>query len=745
MFGPIQNYKVYDGGVKIFFENRIFDVEIINENTVHIFENPKKKSYAVKDVKEKICIKAFENDGVHLSFGDNEVVVQNDFRIKFIHKNSLVLNQKIIDKDEIINNEDIDKSILKMEGHQVLENTNLEYKVDCSLMPNTSFYGLGDKTGFLNKRGYEYENWNTDNPAPHVDSFKALYKSIPFVIGMDQNFYGIFLDSTYKTVFNLGKEDDSLFYFGSTGGSINYYFFFGNNIKDIVREYTNLTGRCPMPQEWTLGYHQSRWSYASMKEVLDLVDNFEKNDLPLDVVHLDIDYMDSYKVFTVNDERFNDFKGFIKKLKEKGIKIVTIIDPGVKVEKGYFVYEEGLKNDYFATKDQKVYHNVVWPGDSVYPSFTNSEVRAWWGGLTKILTDLGVSGIWNDMNEPASFNGPLPLDVLFKGDDELLSHKEIHNVYGHNMAQATYEGMKKNTNRRPFIITRACYSGTQKYSTLWTGDNHSIWAHLQMAIPQQCNLGLSGYPFIGTDIGGFGSDTTKELLARWIEVGAFSPLFRNHSAYGTRRQEPYQFDKELVDIYRKYENLRYTLIPYFYDLFYKHQENGLPIIRPLVLEYPNDKEVTNLNDEFMLGDNILVSPVVEEGKLKKMVYLPEGGWIDYFTKKHHEGGKWIIKDAPLDVCPIFIKENTMIPLYANRNHFEKPDVLILDCYGEEAVYVHYEDNGEDFKYLDGEFNLYSISFKNNEAMVSLLNNGYQKGYKKIIILKEGKEITTINM
>lgn len=368
--------------------------------------------------------------------------------------------------------------------------------------------------------------------------------------------------------------------------------------------------------------------------------------------------MDGYRVFTWDKKRFPNPKATIEELKAEGFKVVTIIDPGVKKDKGYAIYDEGMEKGYFATdKDGVTYVNRVWPGDSVYPDFADERVRQWWAENQKIMMDYGVAGIWNDMNEPASFNGPLPDDVMFNNDGIEADHREIHNVYGHYMSKATYEGIKKYTNKRPFVITRACYAGTQKYSTVWTGDNQSLWEHLRMSIPMLINLGLSGFSFAGTDVGGFGHDCTGELLSRWVQVGAFSPLFRNHSALHTRDQEPWAFDQVTEDINRKYIKLRYTLIPYLYDIMREGEINGLPVMRPLMLHYQDDKNTYEINDEFLCGENILVAPVVEQGKKARIVYLPKGdNWVDFWTKEVFEGGQYIIKQAPLDVCPIYVKQ-----------------------------------------------------------------------------------------
>ena len=615
-------------------------------------------------------------------------------------------------------------NLLELEGHKVEDNETYKFLITKTLKDDDKIYGLGDKPGFINKRNYEFINWNTDDPSAHNESYRSLYKSIPFFMVHNKKSYGIFLDNTFKSLFSFGRLDYDKLIFGSTGGFLNYYFFFGN-MKKIIYEYTKLTGTFPLPQRCMLGYHQSRWSYKNKDEVLDLVNNFKKHDIPLEIIHLDIDYMDNYKVFTTSEERFPKIKEFITELAKQGIKIITIIDPGTKAENGYFVYEEGLKENFFATLNGEVYHNAVWPGDSVFPNFNKENVRNWWGQLTKKLTDLGIIGIWNDMNEPASFNGPLPLDVEFDREDKKMYHKEIHNVYGHLMAEATFNGLMKYSNRRPFVITRACYAGTQKFSSGWTGDNQSLWSHLQMAIPQLANLGLCGMSFVGTDIGGFGHHTTKELLIRWIQLGIFSPLCRNHSAAGTDRQEPWVFDEETINIYRKFVNLRYELVPYLYDLFYEHQSTGLPINRPLVLEYPNDPNVYDLNDEFMLGESILVAPITEQGKTKKLVYLPEGKWIDYNNHRIYEGNKYYIIDAPLDVCPIFVKYNSIIPTYTSKD-IENPNEICFKCFGENAKYIHYHDNGIDHAYKNDEYNFYEIEFNSYR----LLHEGFNV-YKSI--------------
>ena len=341
------------------------------------------------------------------------------------------------------------------------------------------------------------------------------------------------------------------------------------------------------------------------------------------------------------------------------------------------------------------------------------------------------------MNEPASFHGPLPDDVVFSDGERKATHAEIHNVYGHFMAKACYEGLKKLDGRRPFVITRACYAGTQKYSTVWTGDNHSLWAHLQLTIPQLCNLGLSGFPFAGADLGGFGSDTTAELLVRWVQTACFSPLFRNHSALGTRPQEPWQFGSEALDIYRKYVKLRYQWLPYFYDLFWEAERTGAPILRPMVFHYPNDETARTCNDQFMVGGRVLVAPVVQQGARQRLVYLPAGEWYDYWTREKFTGPASIIRDAPLDVCPIYVKAGSAIPMAQPQSYVGQvePDVLLLDVYPGQGVWDHYLDDGESFAYRDGKYHQYRVTVREDGRVdTEIVHAGCDKPYREIRVL-----------
>lgn len=744
-FGKLSNYELQGQKLLLDFEGVRARLEVITPNIINVFcglESEEHRSKAIEGEKAvPVAVHILKKqDGLWLTTSEVLVRISDGFYVDFFDKDGVeVCSDYRGKRTKLQRMSDEYIRLMESEGHNAQkEEEDTVVEVVKQLKGTEHFYGLGDKTGFLDKRHYDYEMWNTDNPDPHVDTFKMLYKSIPFFITLtDTHVYGIFADNTYKSFFNMGQESEEYYFFSSVKGNLDYYYIAGNSLPEVLSGYTYLTGTYPLPQKWTLGYHQSRWGYMTQEDMQEVADGLRENDIPCDAIHFDIDYMDNYKVFTWNNGRYhNDPKSFLKSLAEKGFKPVTIIDPGVKKEDGYYMYEEGVANSYFAKDAEgEVYVNVVWPGDAVYPDFGNPAVRKWWASKQQFLMDMGVRGVWNDMNEPASFRGPLPDDVVFTDEDELSTHEKMHNVYGHLMAKATYEGWKTYDGRRPFVITRACYSGTQKYSTAWTGDNTSLWAHLQMVIPQLCNLGLSGMPYVGTDIGGFGSDTTPELMARWIEAACFSPLFRNHTSLGTRRQEPWKLGDEVLSIYRKYVKLRYEWLPYLYDLFHEEEKTGAPIMRPLVFHYEKDRVAQTCNDEFMVGSQVLVAPVLHQGIEKRMVYLPEGEWYDYWTGEKFTGPVWFVKDAPLDTCPIFVKAGSVIPTMEPMSYVgEKPlDKLILRVYPGEGVYEHYLDNGEDFAYREGKYHQYRFTVRADGSVdTEIVHAGYDKPYEQII-------------
>ncbi len=742
-FGKLTGYQTTGRQVSLDFEGQRAVITAVTPEIIRVFcgwEEAGSRSHAIEGDKEKpVALEVKQRGkGLFLSTGKVQVTVEDGFAVDFFDETGRPVCQEYRGERRPLQRvSGQQQRLLEEEGHEGARQETMAFEVVKRLTGREHFYGLGDKTGFLDKRHYAYTMWNTDDPSPQVDCFQALYKSIPFFITLtDTHVYGIFLDNSYKSFFNMGQESEEYYYFGAAGGNLDYYYLAGDSLPQVLARYMYLTGTCPLPQKWTLGYHQSRWGYTVQEDMEEVARTMREKDIPCDALHFDIDYMQDFKVFTWNEERYHgDSAAYLESLARRGFKAVAISDPGVKKEKGYPVYEEGVEKGFFAKTPQgEVYINAVWPGDAAFPDFGSPKVRDWWGEKQKFLLDKGVRGVWNDMNEPASFHGPLPDDVVFTDEDRPAPHQRMHNLYGHLMAQAAYSGLKRLDGRRPFVITRACYAGSQKYATCWTGDNHSIWAHLQMAIPQLVNLGLSGMPFAGTDVGGFGSDTTEELLLRWVQVGCFSPLFRNHSAMGTRRQEPWQFGDRAVEIYRKYVKLRYHWIPYLYDLFWEEERTGAPILRPLVYHYEKDETAKTCNDEFLFGDRILVAPVVEQGKDKRLVYLPEGEWYDYWSREKQTGPCAVIKDAPIEVCPIYVKAGSVLPTMEEMAYVgeKEPETLTLEVFPGEGEWEHYLDNGEDFAYREGRYHQYRFTVdKTGAVQVEILHGGYEKPYRHI--------------
>ena len=605
--------------------------------------------------------------------------------------------------------------------------------------PKERFYGLGEKTGFLDKKGRNYSMWNTDVFEAHVESTDPMYISIPFYIGFTpENSYGILFDNSYKTHFDFQLKDNNTYAYWAEGGNLDYYFINGPELKDVVQKYTEITGKMPLPPKWSLGYHQSRYSYKTENEVREVANNFRQRQIPCDTIHLDIHYMDNYRVFTWDEDKFFNPEDLISDLDNKGFKVVNIVDPGVKKDPEYEVYKKGLDKDCFCRyMDGKLYSGDVWPGESVFPDFTQKKVRNWWKELHQPLLDQGVRGIWNDMNEPAVFNDSSTMDrkVIHHNDGSPDTHKRFHNLYALLEGKATYQAIKEYKEERPFVLTRAGFAGIQRYAAVWTGDNRSFWNHLKLSIPMLLNMGLSGITFCGPDIGGFASDTNGELLVRWTQLGAFLPFFRNHSCVDSIYQEPWVFEEKYENIIREYIKLRYRFLTHLYNLFYRSSNNGLPIIRPLVMEYPEDENTHNLSYQFMLGSDILIAPVYEPDKKKNMVYLPEGVWFNFFTGEKYNGGKHIICNAPLDTIPVFVKEGSIFPLNEVQNYVGESELTNIDIniYLSENVtqnsYHLYEDDGLSFNYQDGEYNLTEIKYSITEKEMKIEINNISEQYK----------------
>lgn len=554
------------------------------------------------------------------------------------------------------------------------------------LRNDEQIYALGEKNGPLNKRGwklggYSFTMWNSDTFG-YDASTDPLYVAVPFYIALRNGVaHGVFLDNTFRSNFDIGHQTEGVLSFGAEGGALDYYFIYGPKPKDVIERYTRLTGRMPLPPLWSLGYHQCRYSYYPESRVRFIADNFRERRIPADVIWLDIHYQDRYRPFTWDPKRFPQPAKLLADLRKQGFRTVTIVDPHPPKVRGYAPYDTGLAGNHFVKNpDGAIYEAPVWPakaedGDapdwskppgvfSVFPDFSKAATREWWGGLYASLLNDGVAGIWNDMNEPAIFDTPtgtMPLDVRHDNEGAPTDHREIHNVYGMQMTRSTYEGLRRlRPNERPFVLSRASYAGGQRYSALWPGDNVSDWTALRASIPMLLGLGLSGFPFVGVDIGGFAEAPTPELFTRWLQAGVFYPFMRTHTAFGTPDQEPWSYGVEQEEIHRRAIELRYRLLPYIYNVMRESTESGVPAMRPLMLEFPDDGTTYGMDDQFLFGADLLVAPVLRAGLTSRGVYLPRGDWYDFWTGQRFAGGKWINVPVTLSTLPLFVRAGALL-------------------------------------------------------------------------------------
>mgnify|MGYP000283030343 FL=1 len=605
-----------------------------------------------------------------------------------------------------------------------------------------SYYGLGDKPQHLNLKGRRFENWATDSYAYGKDT-DPIYKAIPFYTGLHHGkSYGIFFDNTFRTYFDFCQERRNVTSFWAQGGEMNYYFFYGPQMQDVVTSYTDLTGTPELPPLWALGYHQCKWSYYPESNVKEITNKFRELQIPCDAIYLDIDYMEGFRCFTWSKEHFPDPKRMVKELADDGFKTVVIIDPGIKIDNEYSVFKEGLDKDYFCKRADGPYmKGKVWPGECYFPDFTRPEVREWWAGLFKeLIEDIGVKGVWNDMNEPAVMDVPgktFPPDVRHDYDGNPCSHNKAHNIYGMQMARATYHGLKKfNYPKRPFVITRSAYSGTQRYTSTWMGDNVATWEHLQIANIQAQRLALSGFSFAGSDIGGFAEQPNGELYARWIQLGAFHPFCRTHSSGDHGDQEPWAFDEDITDVVRKFIEIRYELLPYLYTSFYQYSTDNVPMLKSLVLFDQEDNQTHYRTDEFICGNQLLICPINEPNAKGRRMYIPRGEWYNFWNKDIISGGKETWVDADIDSMPIFVKAGAVIPKYPIQQYVGEKviDELTLDVYyknGKEDSEL-YEDADDGYDYTKGRYSLKKFNLVGSENKLV------------IRIHKSGKYITTYN-
>jgi alpha-glucosidase len=597
------------------------------------------------------------------------------------------------------------------------------FRVAKRLREDEHVYGFGEKNGRLDKRGwalggYNYVMWNSDTYT-YDSSTDPLYVSVPFfMVVRHGQAHGIFLDNTWRSTFDVGRERQDLLTFGAEGGELDYYFINGPNPKEVVERYTALTGRMPMPPRWSLGYNQCRYSYYPESRVRLLANTFREKKIPGDIIWLDIHYQDSYKPFTWDKERFPDPKKMLSDLRAQGFHTVSIVDAHPKKEPGYLPYDSGLSGDHFVKRpDGSVFEGPVWPsqaekapGNSVFPDFSRGTTRQWWGALYEGLLDAGIAGIWNDMNEPSVFVAPavtMPLDLVFNNEGQPADHREIHNVYGQLMSRATFEGVSRlRPNERAFVLTRASFAGGQRFAAVWPGDNTADWSSLRQSVSTLLGMGLSGFSFVGSDIGGFVRPASAELYTRWLQTGVFYPFMRSHSELGAPDKEPWAFGYQYENINRRMIELRYQLLPYIYNVMQQASETGVPAMRPLFLECSDDERVAAIDDEFFFGADLLVAPVLWEGATERAVYLPKGDWYDYWTGRRYAGGDTIHVPVTLDSLPLFVRGGAFIfrqPVVQHVGEMPGKPLRILVTPAQKSESSLYEDDGASLDYRKGSF------------------------------------------
>ncbi len=615
-----------------------------------------------------------------------------------------------------------------------------------------NYYGLGDKSGPMNRRNRAFTMWNTDEYG-WQESSDPLYKTIPFFIGLRAGkAYGVFFDNTWRSVFDFGKESPDYFSFGAEGGQLDYYFFAGPEPKKVVAAYTTLVGRAPLPPLWTLGYQQSRYSYYPETQARDIVRTMRSKKIPLDAIYFDIDYQQDYAPFTVNREYFPTFEKMIADFRSVGVRTILITDLHIKKnpDHGYFPYDSGIQNDNFVKNaDGTVFVGPVWPGDSVFPDFTLTRAREWWGTLYKDFVGMGVAGFWNDMNEPSVFkraDKTMPLTTRHRLDDGTsLDHRAIHNVFGMQNVRGTYDGLRKlQADERPFVLTRAAYAGTQRYSATWTGDNSSMWNHLGMSTPMLLSMGLCGFPMVGDDIGGFAGSPPADLLTRWFEVGAFNPIYRDHSAKGTADQEPWVSGPEQEAVRRRYIELRYKLMPYLYSGMEEAARTGIPFMRPLFLQYPQLTNFYGDNRDFLFGNDFFVAPVVTEMVDAEVVQLPPGDWYDFWSSEKHPSATPLRLNPKLDEMPLYVRAGAIIPMQPLvQSTADVPNgPLQLHVYpGEDCRGTLYQDDGHTFGYQRGEFLRVNYTCQASTAGISVTSavekNAFQPWWTSVDVTVYG--------
>lgn len=619
-------------------------------------------------------------------------------------------------------------------------------------------YGLGQAVRGINKRGWKYESYCTDDPN-HTETKHALYGAHNFLlVSGDQTLFGAFFDTPSRIAFDIGYTKQDLLCITSSQPDLALYILTGATEEEVVGAFRQLVGKSYVPPRWAFGFQQSRWGYQNAQDIEAVAAGYQASGIPLDAIYLDIDYMERYKNFTVDQKKFPDFQQFTEKMKKNGIHLVPIIDAAVKIEEGYDVYEEGIKNGYFCKDENgENFEAGVWPGKTCFPDFLNSRARCWFGDKYKRLLDCGIEGFWNDMNEPAIFYSKKGLENAWKSieqyrgqnigidtffsmrdvfqqlsnnpedykrfyhtmdDNTVVCHDKVHNLYGYYMTKSAAQAFDALCpDKRILLFSRASYIGMHRYGGIWTGDNHSWWSHLLLNIKMMPSLNMCGFLYTGADVGGFGENVTRDLLLRWLAFAVFTPLMRNHSALGTREQECYRFEN--TEDFRHIIALRYRLIPYLYSEYMKAVQNDGMLFKPLSFVYRDDPMAKTVEDQLLVGDSIMVAPVYTQNAQGRYVYLPEDMlYINFQTEEQYtctpltKGVHYI--SVALNEVPLFLRKDRILPLcksarctdLLNLNHLE-----LLYYTNSRAAYTLYEDDGIS-KRQNGKILILTVTKKN---------------------------------
>lgn len=643
--GELQSENSIKGGIQLKFEHSSVELIFLSPNLIQISWEPGKPpfpySIAKSDWETQQPLINSDTSGHSLIWGDFTVTIDNTGGICF---------------------QDFKGNILRRDNPPIREGD--QWNLSTILAPEEHIYGLGERASSLNLRPGNYCSWNTDPAGSYTHGNDPLYIGTPIYLSLSNaGSYLVYYDNSFRSYFQIGDNFKASF----TGGMLRYYLFFGS-FEKIFEQLAELVGRPCMPPRWVLGYHQSRWGYRTEADIREVVKGFEEHNLPVSAIHLDIDYMDGFRVFTINSNRFPEMKKLTSDLEDKGIKLVASLNPAVKRDRKYEVFNQGSSKDVFCKlPNGKILSGVSWPGWSVFPDFTKPEARKWWQDQYQSLLSAGISGIWHDMNEPASFaawgDKTFPISTSHSMDGRGGDHLEAHNLYGLLMNQAGYEAIHEYApNKRPWIFSRAGWAGLHRYAWNWTGDVESTWESLKQTIPTILGLGLSGHAFSGVDIGGFSGSPGAELYLRWFQMATFLPLFRTHSAIGTKSREPWAYGEPTTGIIRNFLKLRYKLIPYLYTLAWEAAHTGISPIRPIFWENPEDKRLWDVEDEFLLGNAVLLAPILHEKEYKRRITLPRGNWYSFWDDQQYIGPSQFELPVTLETIPLFIKSGSLLPM-----------------------------------------------------------------------------------